>query len=142
MSLLLIMMSEVPYANPPTSRLGVSADNPTNLQVMSPSMDPGYFDPESSTQQMFQNFMIKNDHDNILGILNMDHIPALLRKEKMQNMIEKPVLKVTKTERVQDVIKKMQDDNQDIVLVCDKNKETVLGLWHHPIPVKKSTFSS
>ena len=53
-SLLLIMMSQVPYANPPTSQ-GVSADNPTNLQVMSPSMDPGHFNPECSTQQSVLN---------------------------------------------------------------------------------------
>ena len=52
---MLIMMSEVPYANPPTSRLGVSADNPTNLQVMSPSMDPVSFNPETSTQQSVLN---------------------------------------------------------------------------------------
>ena len=49
------MSSQVPYANPPTSRLGVSADKPTNLQVMSPSMDPVSFNPETSTQQSVLN---------------------------------------------------------------------------------------
>jgi len=75
--------------------------------------------------------VVRDDRGAIVGLLNADHIPALIRNENLQNVMQKNILKVTVQDRAQDVIEKMRKASHHVALVYDQGIDVVQGFWQH-----------